>query len=190
MTLIETVVVVGLFGLLALLLGDFLLDLARASGAADIRAGLQSEALIHSEDMLATLRASTLTGVAVRGDGARPGFAAIALRTLTSSGQRVWDSRLTMYYWDPPGRGLYRHSCPPANLPPGLAFSPSNPPEFTPTQLDGMFTGGRRLSERITDFEVTLQAQKLTLRLVLQQPVPSQKVEVYETVREITLLSP
>jgi hypothetical protein len=162
----------------------------RASGTADIRAGLQSEALLHSESMLAALRQTTLAGLSIRSDATRPGFAVTPLRTVTSSGQRVWSEHLTMYYWVPVERSLFRQECPPASLPAGLSFLASQPPRLDPAELNAMFDDGRRLSSRVTDFEVSLLGPTLHLKLALEQAMPSAHAQTYEIVRETTLESP
>lgn len=190
LTLIELVVVMGLFVLLTVLLGGFLRDLARSSGSANVRAGLQTEALLHSEDMLGLLRQTTLTGLSVRGDGPKPGFGATPLKSVTNSGQRVWDSKLVMYYWAPESRVLYLQSSPPASLPAGLSFQPARPPAIEPDQLDAMLSGGRPLSNRVVAFDVRLNDDRLTLRLALEQTVKNAPTQHYEVQREMTILSP
>jgi hypothetical protein len=189
-SLIEVVVILGLLSLLTLVLADFLLDLTRASGRADVRAGLQSQALVHSEAMLATLRQTTLTGLAVRSDPASPGFAATPLSSVTTTGQRVWAQELSMYYWQPSQHTLYLQHSPPIALPAGKAFQPSDPPELTSTELAAMFSGGRALCERVTEFEISLQDDHLRLKLALEQSVPNAPSQRCETVREMTILSP
>lgn len=190
LTLIEVMVVMGLLLLLTFLLGDFLFDLARSSSVAGVRGGLQSEALLHSEAMLASLRQTTLTGLAVSNDPGHPGFAATPLRSVTTGGQRVWDQQLTMYYWVSGSRTLYRQQCPPANLPTGLAFQPSQPPQPAPAELTLMFSGGRPLSERVSDFEVALQGSRISLKLSMEHEMPNASPQRYEIVRELTMLSP
>jgi prepilin-type N-terminal cleavage/methylation domain-containing protein len=190
LTLIEVMVVMGLLLLLTFLLGDFLSDLARSSSVAGVRGGLQSEALLHSEAMLASLRQTTLTGLAVSNDPNHPGFAVTPLRTVTTGGQRVWDQQLTMYYWVSGSRTLYRQQCPPASLPTGLAFQPSQPPQPAPAELTSMFSGGRPLSGRVSDFEVALQGSRISLKLGMEHAMPNASPQRYEIVRELTMLSP
>jgi hypothetical protein len=184
------VVVIGLFTLLTVLLADFLLDLTRASGLADVRAGLQSESLLHSEAILATLRKTTLSGLAVRSEPANPGFAATALETITTSGQRVWAQNLKMYYWQPGARTLFLQEAPPIALPAGLTFRPSHPPELSSAHLSAMFQAGRPLSDRVSSFEVALNDDNFRFRMVLEQTVPNGPTQRCETVREMNILSP
>lgn len=188
--LIELVVVLSLFSLLSLLLSDFLIGIIRSNSLATTRAGLQTEALLHTDAMLATLRATTTTGLHLQSEGV-VGFAATPVKTVTSSGHRVWEDSMSMYYWQPDSKTLYQRSCPPAPLPGGLEFTPSRPPALTSAHLSSLFTSeGRPLSPRVTSFTLTQSGPSLALGIVLQQAAPNTRAQRFELHREVTILSP
>lgn len=183
-------VVLGLFSLLALLLSDVLRDLFGSHHRASRQAAVRTEALLHSQAMVSALRGTTLSGVAVGNDSNRPGFSVVPLRTLTAGGQRVWDETLIGYYWDRLSGTLFLREIPPGTLPAGLSFSPSLPPKFDSHQLKTVFEGGRKLSEQVALFEVSIVQTRVRFHLVLETPIAGSASFRHSTVREVMMVSP
>ena len=116
MSLVETLVGVLLFGLLATMLVEFLLPAMRNSGIGSARAELQRQ-VQAAQDLLGQDLRQTLTATLSPGPPVVLGL--LRGQGLTASGGQVWENGVVLYSWDATSGSLRR-----AMWTPALAASP------------------------------------------------------------------
>jgi len=170
LSLVELVVAIGLFGLVAALSAQFLIRLLDLTARAGQRGKLQAEAMVSLKHLQADLQqtaGSLVTRADLDGGGLAVGFP--RFQQVSGQGARMWDGRYALYRWMAPR--LWRRL--------GGSADPNRPAALPAAGLVGLavpHADERVLSDCLTGFGFEL-ADGPAVNLRLQLKIEGHKTE-------------
>ncbi len=164
-TLIESLIVFALVGLLATLFIWFLVPSMQFTAKGAARVDVQQLAVLCADRITRDLQQKSARGAVTLHDRAAADpasqpvvMAMVPYKDVNQRGRRVWEQELIVYYWDRSERTVYRREWPPAP-PANLSVDPlptSRASEFLPADLLDLAApgvGGRQVARRVADFD-------------------------------------
>lgn len=186
-TLIEVLIGGALALAVSIVLLNVVISLFRLSARSGTRDGLQGRAVILLGRIHSDASRASLPSLAVEPHG----MVLTRLKTLTGTGQRVWEEKSLAYFWERGAKKLWYRETPP--IPTGLSyeFSPSRPPHFTERDLTTLLAPEEgvtvSLGESITKFNLALEGKQLRIALALEGRAHQNRVETFELTRLVQI---
>ncbi|MEW6284034.1 MAG: prepilin-type N-terminal cleavage/methylation domain-containing protein [Candidatus Eremiobacterota bacterium] len=183
LTMVELLVSMAVFSLLAALLVSALVAVMRMSYRGTLRANLQGQATLAITRLVGDLQRSSPAGVSMS-SGA---VAICPMDGLTGQGTAVWGSSLAIYSRD--GRRLLRERWPPGPPDPSRQLAPSFPIHLTPQELAAFASGTNGtevvLARDVEEFRLSGAGADLSIRLKL-----ARGPDTFELIRAVRLRQP